>query len=48
MNSGKLVQKLSSEQFFFKSLKEKVTLDSRSIISEFINGKKIEMTVFLF
>ena len=47
-SSGKLVQKLSSEQSFLKTLKQKVnSLDSWSIISEFINGNKNEKIVFL-
>ena len=47
INSGKLVQKLSSEQFFFQNIK----IESSTkflIILEFINRNKNEKTVYLF
>ena len=44
-SSGRLVQKLSSEQPFLKTAKQNNSLDSWSIVTEFFNGNKNEKIV---
>ena len=47
INSGKLIQKLSSE-VFFENIKTESNSRFLSIISEFINGNENEETVFFY